>query len=68
MPIYEYKCIGCGERFELLRSISSSDADISCPNCGDKEIQKVISAFTTVATPSTTTAPSSEACSQSGST
>ena len=63
MPIYEYKCIGCGERFELLRSISSSDTDISCPNCRAKEIQKVI-----IASPSSTTAPSSEACSSSGST
>lgn len=34
MPIYEYRCDTCGESFELLRSMSLSDADAPCPKCG----------------------------------
>ena len=47
MPIYEYNCPGCGERFELRRRIADNDSDIRCPKCGAKNPQRVISAFTT---------------------
>ncbi|MBQ8110898.1 MAG: zinc ribbon domain-containing protein [Clostridia bacterium] len=33
MPVYDYKCISCGHRFDLLRSVSSRD-DVKCPSCG----------------------------------
>ncbi|MFC1892733.1 FmdB family zinc ribbon protein [Chloroflexota bacterium] len=28
MPIYEYQCKECSERFELLRSIKDNDNDV----------------------------------------
>ena len=34
MPIYEYECISCGEKFELRRGITDSDSEIKCPKCG----------------------------------
>jgi len=68
MPIYEYECISCGERFELLRSISSGDTNIICPKCESKNVKKVISTFATFASPSSTAVPSNEACSPSGGT
>lgn len=45
MPIYEYKCLKCGTKFELLRSMDSSDDDISCPKCGAAKPEKQFSSF-----------------------
>lgn len=33
MPIYEYACLDCGERFETMRSMKDADAPISCRLC-----------------------------------
>jgi putative FmdB family regulatory protein len=47
MPIYEYECLKCGQRFELRRHITDSDSNIKCPGCGAEKLQRVISAFMT---------------------
>jgi putative FmdB family regulatory protein len=45
MPIYEYRCNECGERFELLvRSVARQTAP-TCPKCGSLQVQKNISLF-----------------------
>ena len=33
MPVYDYRCMQCGHRFDLLRSVSARDA-VKCPKCG----------------------------------
>lgn len=35
MPLYEYKCIKCGNRFEKIESVSASEVK-KCPRCGGK--------------------------------
>ncbi|HTY08411.1 MAG TPA: zinc ribbon domain-containing protein, partial [Candidatus Edwardsbacteria bacterium] len=35
MPIYEYRCTGCGHCFEQLMS-SSSVKNPACPKCGTR--------------------------------
>jgi putative FmdB family regulatory protein len=45
MPIYEYECIKCGKKFELLRSMSDSDRNIECPECGADNTRRVFSIF-----------------------
>jgi putative FmdB family regulatory protein len=35
MPLYEYKCIKCGNKYEKLQSINS-EPDKVCPNCNAK--------------------------------
>ena len=47
MPIYEYKCIYCGERFELLRRLTDRDDEINCPKCNKASAKRVLSTFTT---------------------
>lgn len=43
MPIYEYRCAGCGEQFEkLVRSLSSA-GKIECPRCGSHKVEKAMS-------------------------
>jgi putative FmdB family regulatory protein len=47
MPIYEYECTKCGNRFELRRRLMDSDDDIKCPKCGVLKPRRVISRFST---------------------
>ncbi|NJN99680.1 MAG: zinc ribbon domain-containing protein [Anaerolineales bacterium] len=45
MPIYEYECTTCGERFDkLIRSLSRMPAEIICPACQSSETRRLISA------------------------
>ncbi len=36
MPIYEYSCQDCGNKFSKLESITSEDRIKTCPECGGK--------------------------------
>ncbi|MDY6893618.1 MAG: zinc ribbon domain-containing protein [Chloroflexota bacterium] len=47
MPIYEYECPKCGNRFELRRSMSDSDDEVKCPSCMAGKPQRVFSLFGT---------------------
>ena len=33
MPLYEYKCVKCGHRFEKIESVTASETK-KCPKCG----------------------------------
>lgn len=43
MPLYEYKCENCGERFEVIRRPSDKD-EVKCPTC-DEKAKKLLSGF-----------------------
>lgn len=47
MPIYEYRCQHCDERFERLVPMSTADAPAACPACGSRETRKQFSTFAT---------------------
>jgi putative FmdB family regulatory protein len=47
MPIYEYECRSCGEKFELRRGITESDSEIKCPKCEATNPRRVFSVFST---------------------
>jgi putative FmdB family regulatory protein len=36
MPLYEYTCIKCRKKFELIRSLSERDEKCECPHCRAK--------------------------------
>jgi putative FmdB family regulatory protein len=42
MPIYEYECRGCSERFELL-VLKGSVAE--CPRCHGQDLEQLLSGF-----------------------
>ena len=45
MPIYEYKCQDCGNRFEkLVRRATEADS-LECPSCGQKHLTQELSVF-----------------------
>ena len=43
MPVYEYICEKCAERFE--RFVHKSDAEVKCVKCGSEDIRKLFSVF-----------------------
>lgn len=43
MPIYEYKCKSCEHKFDKIQKISD-DPLRDCPDCGEPELVKLISA------------------------
>lgn len=44
MPIFEYKCQDCSQRFEEL-VLNSKQADPDCPQCGGGDVARLISTF-----------------------
>lgn len=44
MPIYEYRCPTCGEKFEKLVRFGNSQA-VQCPRCNSDTPQRMISLF-----------------------
>jgi len=42
MPLYEYECLACGERSEVLQRFSDPPP-AACPKCGG-EVKKLVSA------------------------
>jgi putative FmdB family regulatory protein len=44
MPIYEFRCLGCGHVFEILKLKKESEGlEMKCPKCGSPEAEKVLS-------------------------
>jgi len=43
MPIYEYECKACGDRFECL--ILQAVDIAKCPRCGSEDVIKLMSRF-----------------------
>jgi putative FmdB family regulatory protein len=47
MPIYEFRCERCDERFELRRAMRDADAPASCP-AGHVETVRLLPVFATI--------------------
>jgi putative FmdB family regulatory protein len=45
MPVYEYRCDECHERFEMRRSYAESDAPAACPTCHQPRTHRLLSNF-----------------------
>jgi putative FmdB family regulatory protein len=42
MPLYEYECDACGQRFELIQKFSDAPAD-TCKACGKGPVHRLLS-------------------------
>ena len=64
MPLYEYICVDCRSKFELLRSMGSSGEDVACPQC-QGQARRAISLFASFSTDASggTTALGGDSCS-----
>ena len=46
MPLYEYVCRKCGEKFAEALTIKEHDTKkVRCPKCQSAELQKIIEPF-----------------------
>jgi putative FmdB family regulatory protein len=45
MPIYEYECKKCKERFEVLQRINEDATSVQCPKCKARRPKRVLSGF-----------------------
>ena len=45
MPIYEYQCTECRERFEVRQSIGEDSSLLNCPKCHAGNPKRLISSF-----------------------
>lgn len=53
MPLYEYRCRACGERFEVLQRVGEGAEQVICPECGKTAPDKQLSTFAAGASGST---------------
>jgi putative FmdB family regulatory protein len=45
MPIYEFRCLKCGNVFELLKLKKQDESlNMKCPKCKSSEIERILSA------------------------
>jgi putative FmdB family regulatory protein len=45
MPMYEYRCQECGEKYEQLRRMSEADSNLVCPRCASQKVERLLSTF-----------------------
>ena len=45
MPVYEYRCPGCGHRLEILQRLGATGADLECPSCRSVGLERQLSTF-----------------------
>lgn len=66
MPLYEYKCSQCDHLFELLLR-NSDETPGTCPKCGSRHVEKLMSAFAVGATQPSYPKSKCGSCAQAGS-
>ncbi len=57
MPIYEFHCLACGERFEKLVFGQAPKATVACPGCASGEVARDLSVFGVKSPPMSGMAP-----------
>jgi putative FmdB family regulatory protein len=61
MPMYEYRCGGCGREFE--RYVATPTAGVTCPACASANVKRKLSLFAFKAEGAVSTAmPSGGSC------
>ncbi len=45
MPIFEYQCKDCQEKYEVLHKSLSNPTKVECPKCESENYSKLFSAF-----------------------
>ena len=45
MPTYNYKCAGCGNKFQQRRRCSEREEEAECPECGAENSERLMNTF-----------------------
>lgn len=67
MPLYEYQCSQCGQRFEVLQQMGQGAEGLTCPDCGSERVAKQLSTFASGSGSSDFAAPAAGGCGPGGS-
>ena len=51
MPIFEFRCLECGEIFEKLFMSSNEQWEMECPGCAGRSLERVVSRTSHVMSP-----------------
>jgi putative FmdB family regulatory protein len=43
MPIYEFKCLQCGDCFEFLLMKPDDQTEMRCPKCRSEDFERILS-------------------------
>ena len=43
MPIYEFRCLDCGTKFQTLVGVVAESSEEKCPKCGSDRSAKLVS-------------------------
>jgi putative FmdB family regulatory protein len=43
MPIYEYECQQCGEKFKDFSRLGEGEKQLECPKCGNNQVKRATS-------------------------
>lgn len=62
MPIYEYICLDCHHKFDILRKMSEADSPLKCENCSGENCSRMISLFFAQSDGRSLSATTSSAC------
>lgn len=62
MPLYEYVCNACTERFEKLVRMSDDPQAVRCPRCASDLVARALSTFATAGGQRGSTTTSAESC------
>ena len=65
MPIFEFRCKECGEKFETL-VFSSQSEPVKCENCGSEQTEKLMSTFASAGFANGSSYSGGGGCSSSG--
>ncbi|MCH7904811.1 MAG: zinc ribbon domain-containing protein [Armatimonadetes bacterium] len=47
MPLYEYRCKSCGQKFSELSGVVADSQPPACTACGSLDLEKLVSGFRT---------------------
>jgi putative FmdB family regulatory protein len=62
MPIYEYRCSDCGQRFVRLQRMGAGSEGVICPHCSTTAVERLPSVFSSSGSTASSPATSSGAC------
>ena len=62
MPIYEYRCRECKNKFEVIQKSWEGPEDVVCPACKEKNPEKLISSCCGPSSEKTETSSAAPSC------
>jgi putative FmdB family regulatory protein len=63
MPIYEFRCLGCGHVFEFLKlKKENEEIEMKCPKCKSSQVERVLSTINVAKSGSGKTTSTMKSC------